>query len=119
MNEDFYVGQVLEMQDEGSMASISFMSKVRNKNVFVWPEVEDIASVEAKFVFFWDVQLSSTNGRTWLGEDVDDIMQSYKLYKDRFCWYCLLLYQSVAIVIPVLGQIAYHDSWDWVWFFFF
>lgn len=51
-DEDFYVGQVLEVQDEGCMASISFMSKVRNKNVFVWPEVEDIASVEAKFVFF-------------------------------------------------------------------
>ena len=51
-DEDFYVGQVLEVQDEGCMASISFMSKVRNKNVFVWPEVEDIASVEAKFVVF-------------------------------------------------------------------
>ena len=84
-DELFHLRQVLVAEDEGSAASVSFMSKVPIKNVFIWPEIEDIATVEAKFVFAWDIKLSSTKGRTWLAEKVDDIIQSYKAYKDRFC----------------------------------
>ena len=49
-DEDFYLGQVLEVENEGSAASVSFMSKVRNKDIFISPEIEDIATVEAKVV---------------------------------------------------------------------
>ena len=77
-DNDFYVGEVLAVLDNGQRADIAFMKRVRNKNVFVWPEVDDITDVHAKFVCMWDVSVQSANGRTWFIPNMRDIEESYK-----------------------------------------
>ena len=50
----------------------------------VWPTAEDITQVEAMYVFAWDVQLTSRNGRTWSVVELEDLEQSYQLYKETY-----------------------------------
>ena len=61
------------------------MRKVRNKNVFVWPEADDVDEVEAKFVFEWDVQLDTQNGRLWGAHNMRRIEEQYQKYRETYC----------------------------------
>ena len=82
-DHQFYVGNVLEVKEGGKVASVTFMKQVQNRNVFVWPEVEDISDVNACFVFKHDLDLTSlTNGRTWSVSDLEELDTLYQRYKD-------------------------------------
>ena len=82
--QHIFVGEVLSFEDGGTNGEITFMKRIRGKNVFVW-EGEQIENVDAKFVFKWDVQLSSKNGRTCSLVEFGEIEESSKLYRDTYC----------------------------------
>lgn len=80
----FYVGEVLDVKEGGGEAVISFLAQVRNQNVFVWPQKEDIADIQARFVLVWDVQMKTTNGRNWFTENFTTLYNK-KLPGDCIC----------------------------------
>ncbi|CAG9765761.1 unnamed protein product [Ceutorhynchus assimilis] len=60
-DEDWFIGKVLEkIKDK---FKITFLKKEHNK--FVWPEKEDIAKVEQKYIFYGPITLSGSD----LGSD--------------------------------------------------
>eukprot|EP00745_Piridium_sociabile_P027087 TRINITY_DN43617_c5_g2_i2.p1 TRINITY_DN43617_c5_g2~~TRINITY_DN43617_c5_g2_i2.p1 ORF type:complete len:295 (+),score=76.42 TRINITY_DN43617_c5_g2_i2:757-1641(+) len=81
-DNDFYVGDVLTVHDDGTEANVTFMTRVRDKNVFLWPDHEDIHKIHSMFVCAWDVQTRTTNGRTWIVQNLDDIEAAYDKMKN-------------------------------------
>ena len=53
----FYVGEVLQIVESGN-AEVAFMEQVPGQNIFRW-KAEDIDFVESKFVFMWNVEMTS------------------------------------------------------------
>ena len=52
-DEGFYPGQVLSVEEDKYHAEVIFMRRVRNKNLFVWPECDSICRVACHFVSVW------------------------------------------------------------------
>ena len=50
-----------------------------------FPMPADIALVDAKFVFDWDLTVSSTNGRTWTLHNTALFKSHFDRYIERHC----------------------------------
>ena len=62
-------------------ATIAFMRSWGDRNSFKWPETIEIDTVDAKFVFAWDLKMFSTNRRTWCVHDFDALVATYKNFQ--------------------------------------
>ena len=82
-DNSYYVGQVLAIQN-AQTADVKFLEKTRGRfDFFRWPSCEDIAEVEAKFVFCWDfeVNIHSSDGRLWSVPEVKLLEKAYQRIK--------------------------------------
>lgn len=78
-DESFFIGQVLDILSSEA-AHVTFLENTKSrKDYFRWPRLEDIAQVESKFVFRWNVEVLpvSNDGRIWQVEDIDEIVDAY------------------------------------------
>lgn len=74
-DNNYYIGQVLDIKNEET-ADVKFLEKTRGRcDFFKWPACEDIAEVDAKFVFSWDfeVNIHSSDGRLWSVPEVKQL----------------------------------------------
>lgn len=82
----FYIGQVTSVESKQA-AMVQFLNQ-GYKDVLLctpWPRVEDIAEIEAKFVFASEFEvLSSNNGRTWAVPELNHLNDLYQEYKDCY-----------------------------------
>ncbi|GFS27350.1 nucleoprotein TPR-like [Elysia marginata] len=82
-DEQFYVGQVINIISADS-AEIKFLEQTKaNEEYFRWPRADDIAVVDAKFVFAWnfDVAPVSNNCRLWMTDCFAALNVSYSRIK--------------------------------------
>ena len=86
-DNDFYVGRVVVIKTKHE-AEVSFLQKCLIKsNAFRWSK-SDIDNVKAEFVFDWNFELTSCNGRMWqvTGEDRHNtIIRKYEFFKEIYC----------------------------------
>ena len=80
------MGQVLTIQN-GQTVDVKFLEKTGvggGRYIFFrWPACEDIAEVEANFVFCWDfeVNIYSSDGRLWSVPEVKMLEKAYQRIK--------------------------------------
>ena len=78
--QDFFIGQVAEVYSE-QCGLVQFLQR-GYQNLFRWPRVDDIADIEARFIFYADFESSSVNrGRSYTLAAIDKIIQLYEEYK--------------------------------------
>ena len=78
-DSNFYIGQVIEVQSEGT-ATVQYLTKAKgHPSYFRWPSVDDVCSTSAEFVFRWNLDISpvGNNCRLWKVEAVQDITNAY------------------------------------------
>ena len=78
-DSNFYIGQVIEVQSEGT-ATVQYLTKAKgHPSYFRWPSVDDVCSTSAEFVFRWNLDISpvGNNCRLWQVEAVQDITNAY------------------------------------------
>ena len=84
----FHIGDVIKVFDE-DQGEISFMKKsVINNNTYVWPQQEDRETIDNMFVFAWDFDVTTTNGRIWTvctPQNTPTLQERYVTYKTKFC----------------------------------
>ncbi|GFR82128.1 hypothetical protein ElyMa_002357500 [Elysia marginata] len=79
----FYIGQVLEIVSP-EKSIVKFMTDTKcHPEIFKWPQTEDIAEVEAQYVFRWDFAVlpASNNFRMWQVPEISDIARVYQRLK--------------------------------------
>ena len=79
----FYVGEVLQVVETGK-AEVAFMDQVPGQNIFRW-KMEDIDVVEKKFVFMWNVEMTSQNRRSWSVTNFNKLLSSHRKFQETFC----------------------------------
>ncbi|GFO43030.1 hypothetical protein PoB_006953500 [Plakobranchus ocellatus] len=85
-DNSFYVGQVITILQPHE-AEVKFLEQTKARSdYFRWPRADDIAKVDAEFVFAWDfnVQPVSSDCRIWQVENVEDLLQSYERIKAAY-----------------------------------
>ena len=77
--ERFYIGQVLEVKEDGSKASVQYLEQVKGqRHCFRWPSREDVENTLAEDVFYWDLNcLPLSNGRIWRVDDIEEVAAAY------------------------------------------
>lgn len=80
---DYYIGEVVTVEN-GTLATVQFMNR-GFRNMFRWPQVDDIAAIEAKYVFASDFEvLMAKNGRTWTVPELTYIVELYEQYRSTY-----------------------------------
>ena len=81
----FYIGQVMDIhsQEEGV---VSFLDGSKLKeDMFKWPLSPDIKDrLQSKYVFHSDVQLQTTNGRSWIAQDMNTLRKKIERFVRRY-----------------------------------
>ena len=82
---DFYLGEVTAVESD-DLATVNFMERclIRNE-AYRWPHRVDETQVSAKYVFCANFELTTTNGRVWLLQDSDSVLERFATYKELFC----------------------------------
>jgi hypothetical protein len=80
--EDFFLGQVIEVNSNNS-GLVQFLNR-GYRDVFRWPKVEDMATIDAEFVFHSDFDCHTPNGRTWLVPDIKQIIKMYQCFRNLY-----------------------------------
>ena len=84
-DDDFYIGQVVSIETP-QVGDIKFMDKCGlETNVYKWPRSEVTENIASMFVFSWDFELSTSNGRMWQLGEYTSVSKKYELYKELFC----------------------------------
>lgn len=66
-------------------AVINFMERCCIKDdAYKWPQVQDQAVMESKFVIMSDFEMSSRNGRIWTLDDAHSVRARFNAYKQYF-----------------------------------
>ena len=78
----YYVGEILQVHDD--TAEVTFMDQVPDKNIFRWKN-EDIDTVHRKYVFMWDVEMVSQNGRSWSVANHAKLVKLYLAFQEKYC----------------------------------
>ncbi|GFR61946.1 hypothetical protein ElyMa_000117500 [Elysia marginata] len=76
----FYVGQVISVL-QSTQAEVKFLEQTKvRKDYFCWPRADDIALVDAEFIFAWDFDVLpvSSDCRIWQVANVDDLTAAYE-----------------------------------------
>lgn len=85
-DDDFYIGQVLDIKDKDT-AVVTYLERARKKqgSLYRWPAIEDISETAAQYVFRWslDVMPVANSGRLWHVDDIEDIEEGYAEIKSR------------------------------------
>ena len=79
---DWFIGTVTEVVTFET-AVVQFLSCGPN-NVYRWPLVEDIDTIERKFVFANGFEVTSSNGRTWLCPEQSYLQELYEDYHQTY-----------------------------------
>ena len=85
-DSSFYIGQVIEVQSEGT-ATVQYLTKVKDHpSYFCWPSVDDVCSISAEFVFRWNLDISPVGNicRLWQVDSVQDIAKAYDRINKSF-----------------------------------
>ena len=80
--EGFFVGIVSEVKSE-SLGVIQFLTR-GPRNVFRWPTIDDITTIESEFVFAYDFEVSSMNGQTYRVPELNYIEDLYEEFSSTF-----------------------------------
>lgn len=84
-DEEFYIGQVVNIAND-QQADVQFLERCSLSNAkFRWPRKDDIDTVDAKYVFSSNFEVTTSNGRVWTVMDVGLIDELYKIYKRQYC----------------------------------
>lgn len=82
-DNDYFIGKVINVQSELS-ATVQFLNR-GYRNVFRWPQVDDIAVIDAKYVFASDFDVAlANNGRTCTVPELSYIVELYKQYGSMY-----------------------------------
>ncbi len=87
-DNDYYIGKVISFnnKDEGD---VKFLDRCRlRENLFKWPTSDVVDTVSSVFVFDWDFDVRTSNGRMWsLSSDniFLTVEKKYQLYKEMYC----------------------------------
>ncbi|XP_076447511.1 uncharacterized protein LOC143284579 [Babylonia areolata] len=79
-DDRFYVGEVLDVVSP-TRATIAFMTSWGDRNAFKWPDAIDCDPIDSKFVLAWNLDMFSTNGRTWCVKEFDAVVEKYREWK--------------------------------------
>ena len=64
---------------------MNFMERCCIKDdAYKWPQVQDQAVMESKFVIMSDFEMSSRNGRIWTLDDAQSVRARFNAYKQYF-----------------------------------
>ena len=84
-DDDFYIGQVVSIESP-QVGDVKFMDKCGlETNVYKWPRSDVTENIASMFVFSWDFELSTSNGRMWQLGEYTSVSKKYELYKELFC----------------------------------
>lgn len=84
-DEEFYIGQVVNIAND-QQADVQFLERCSLSNAkFRWPRKDDIDTVDAKYVFSSNFEVTTSNGRVWTVMDVGLIDELYTIYKRQYC----------------------------------
>ena len=84
-DDDFYIGQVVSIETP-QVGDVKFMDKCGlETNVYKWPRSDATENIASMFVFSWDFELSTSNGRMWQLGEYTSVSKKYELYKELFC----------------------------------
>ena len=78
---EFYIGQVVDVHSE-DRGTVNFLQQCGVKDsLFKFPSSPDIETdVSSEFVFAWDFNVGSTNGRIWSIENMKELRRKFRLY---------------------------------------
>ena len=80
--QDYFIGQVIDVK--GDDATIQFLNR-GYKDVFRCPRIDDIAEIAPEFVLTQELDVVSKNqGRTWIVNNLDEVLKLYNEYKKKF-----------------------------------
>ena len=77
----FYIGQVMDIQSEEE-AVVSFLNVSKLKeDTFKWPLSPDIEErLHSMYVFHSGVQFQTTNGRSWIVDDMNTLKKKFERF---------------------------------------
>ena len=75
---EWFIGSVVDVIS-AERADIQFLSR-GHQNIYRWPRVDDIDTVDKRFVFANGFDVSTSNGRTWSVPEWDYLQDLYKSY---------------------------------------
>ena len=81
----YYIGQVMDIHSEEE-GVISFLNGTKLKeDTFKWPLSPDIKDrLQSKYVFHSDVQLQTTNSRSWIAQDMNTLRKKCDRFVRRY-----------------------------------
>ena len=75
---DWFIGCVVNVHT-AERGVVQFLSRGA-QNVHRWPRVDDIDTIDCRFVFAHDFAVTSANGRTWVVAKMDYLQELYENY---------------------------------------
>jgi hypothetical protein len=82
---EFFIGQVVNIES-GETGVINFLHQCgMDDSLFKFPASSDVETVDRRFVFSWDFNVTSTNGRTWRVGNIKELKKQFKQYTRRYC----------------------------------
>ena len=84
-DNDHYLGEVTTVHTQ-ELASVSFMQRsLIRSDAYRWPHTPNETEVNARYVFSPNFGLSSTNGRVWILQEPEALLQRLSRFKELFC----------------------------------
>ena len=78
-DQKFFIGEIISVYNPNS-ALIQFLTR-GYRDVFRWPQVDDVDTVDAMYVFAHDIDLKlANNGRSWIVPELDYLENLFRQY---------------------------------------
>jgi hypothetical protein len=79
---EWFIGSVVKVISS-EQAVVQFLSK-GHQNVYRWPRIDDLDTIDRKFVFANGFDVNTANGRIWTVSEVDYLQELYENYSSLY-----------------------------------